>query len=128
MGDPGPVPREGCFAAIGPCPPAQAYTLVLRSRAGQREFRLSAALFRVDGSSHLLARVAPLDAGAAVAVESQLHRIVEHLPDGLVVTEPDGRVLTALRDNPEFGFEQMIDLCGVDYSAYGDAVNRVPVT
>jgi len=75
----------------------QADEVRVRSRAGQREFRLSAALFRVDGSSHLLARVAPLDAGAAVAVESQLHRIVEHLPDGLVVTEPDGRVLTANR-------------------------------
>ena len=25
-----------------------------------------------------------------------------------------------LRDHPEFGFEQMIDLCGLDYAAYGD--------
>ena len=25
-----------------------------------------------------------------------------------------------LRDNPELGFEQLIDLCGVDYAAYGD--------
>ena len=27
---------------------------------------------------------------------------------------------TALRDEPEFAFEQLIDLCGVDYAAYGD--------
>jgi NADH-quinone oxidoreductase subunit C len=35
-----------------------------------------------------------------------------------------------LRDHPEFGFEQMIDLCGMDYAAYGDrprAGNRFAV-
>ena len=30
-------------------------------------------------------------------------------------------VATALRDEPEFGFEQLIDVCGVDYLTYGDA-------
>lgn len=29
-------------------------------------------------------------------------------------------VMTALRDEPELGFEEIIDLCGVDYSTYGD--------
>ena len=29
-------------------------------------------------------------------------------------------VMTALRDQSEFRFEEMIDLCGVDYSTYGD--------
>jgi NADH-quinone oxidoreductase subunit C len=29
-------------------------------------------------------------------------------------------VMPVLRDEPELGFEQLIDLCGVDYSAYGD--------
>ena len=29
-------------------------------------------------------------------------------------------VARALRDEPEFRFEQMIDLCGVDYASYGD--------
>lgn len=29
-------------------------------------------------------------------------------------------VMLALRDQPEFGFEEIVDLCGVDYSAYGD--------
>ena len=29
---------------------------------------------------------------------------------------------TALRDRPELGFEQLIDLCGLDYSAFGDGV------
>lgn len=31
-------------------------------------------------------------------------------------------VLTLLRDEPKFRFEQLIDLCGVDYSAYGSDV------
>jgi NADH-quinone oxidoreductase subunit C len=29
-------------------------------------------------------------------------------------------VARVLRDEPEFGFEQLIDLCGVDYLGYGD--------
>ena len=27
----------------------------------------------------------------------------------------------ALRDEKDFGFEQLVDVCGVDYLAYGDA-------
>ena len=30
-------------------------------------------------------------------------------------------VATELRDNKDFGFEQMVDLCGVDYSQFGQA-------
>jgi len=29
-------------------------------------------------------------------------------------------VMTALRDEPDLGFAEIIDLCGVDYSTYGD--------
>jgi NADH-quinone oxidoreductase subunit C len=29
-------------------------------------------------------------------------------------------VMTALRDTPDLGFEELVDLCGVDYSTYGD--------
>ena len=29
-------------------------------------------------------------------------------------------VMTSLRDEPDLGFEEMVDLCGVDYSTYGD--------
>jgi NADH-quinone oxidoreductase subunit C len=29
-------------------------------------------------------------------------------------------VMTALRDEPDLRFEELIDLCGVDYSTYGD--------
>jgi NADH-quinone oxidoreductase subunit C len=30
-------------------------------------------------------------------------------------------VCTTLRDQPEFAFQELIDLCGVDYSTYGEA-------
>ena len=33
-------------------------------------------------------------------------------------------VLEHLRDEPKFRFEQMVDLCGVDYSAYGSDVSE----
>lgn len=29
-------------------------------------------------------------------------------------------VMIALRDEPDLGFEEIVDLCGVDYSTYGD--------
>ncbi|MDV7394254.1 hypothetical protein RZS08_22930, partial [Arthrospira platensis SPKY1] len=29
-------------------------------------------------------------------------------------------VFTALRDEPDFAFEQVMDVCGVDYSTYGE--------
>ena len=32
-------------------------------------------------------------------------------------------VMTSLRDESGFGFEEMVDLCGVDYSAYGDGAS-----
>ena len=33
-------------------------------------------------------------------------------------------VLTVLRDEPKLRFEQMIDLCGIDYSAYGGDISE----
>ena len=35
-------------------------------------------------------------------------------------------VCRALRDEPDFAFEQLIDLCGIDYSAYGDGAWNAP--
>ena len=42
----------------------------------------------------------------------------------IALTVPSDRLLevaTALRDREEFGFDQLIDLCGVDYGAYGQS-------
>lgn len=50
-----------------------------------------------------------IDACTAAAGEVTL----ELPPDRLI------GVATALRDEPELAFEQLMDLCGVDYSAYG---------
>ena len=35
-------------------------------------------------------------------------------------------VMTALRDRPALRFEQLMDLCGVDYRDYGDGVHEGP--
>jgi NADH-quinone oxidoreductase subunit C len=40
---------------------------------------------------------------------------IEVLPSDLL------DICTALRDEPEFKFEQLLDVCGVDYLAYGNA-------
>ncbi len=37
-----------------------------------------------------------------------------------VAATDDLAVMTSLRDEPNLGFEEMVDLCGVDYSTYGD--------
>jgi transcriptional regulator PpsR len=69
----------------------------VRSARTKRDFRLSAALFRTDTGTHLLVRLVALDGSTVSAAESPLTRAIQHLPDGFVVTELDGRVLMANR-------------------------------
>jgi NADH-quinone oxidoreductase subunit C len=47
--------------------------------------------------------------------------VTEALDEITLVIRVDGlvEVMTALRDLPELHFEQLIDLCGVDYSTFG---------
>ncbi len=78
---------------------------------GAREFRVSASLFREDRSSYLLVRAAPIAAGdaAAASAGSRVLDLVESLPDGFVVTDSDGRILSANRaflDMTELSSEQ----------------------
>jgi NADH-quinone oxidoreductase subunit C len=50
-------------------------------------------------------------------------RDVRLVLDEVVAIVPASRYLQAmqtLRDAPDCGFEQMMDLCGMDYSTYGD--------
>jgi NADH-quinone oxidoreductase subunit C len=51
-----------------------------------------------------------------------LDSVTEALGEVTVVVRQERVVatLTALRDRPEFAFATLIDLCGVDYSTYGD--------
>src|SRR3569833_2681428 len=45
-----------------------------------------------------------------------------------VVVSRDGLLETmrALRDEPTFAFDQMMDLCGVDYLVYGESTKTNP--
>lgn len=78
---------------------------------GSREFRVSASLFREDRSSYLLVRAASIVTGdaATASVGSRVLDLVETLPDGFVVTDGEGRVLSANRaflDMAELSSEQ----------------------
>ncbi|MCZ7563919.1 MAG: NADH-quinone oxidoreductase subunit C [Burkholderiales bacterium] len=63
-----------------------------------------------------------LSAAAGAAVGERAVSLTSALGElTLVVKAADwAEVARVLRDRPELAFEQMIDLCGVDYSAYGD--------
>ncbi|OGA39445.1 MAG: NADH-quinone oxidoreductase subunit C [Betaproteobacteria bacterium RIFCSPLOWO2_12_FULL_62_13] len=56
------------------------------------------------------------------ALGGAIAKLTERLGElTLEVKAPDHRaVAQLLRDHPQLKFEQLIDLCGVDYSAYGD--------
>jgi len=63
----------------------------------------------------LSAAVSAAVGGRAVSLTAALGELT------LVVNAADyAETARNLRDRPELGFEQLIDLCGVDYSAYGD--------
>ncbi len=96
------------------------------------EHILAASLFRQENSSHFLVRIsspAPANAGSVVPrMKSTLLKVVEHLPDGFVVTDPAGYILTAnmrFLDLAELATEeqarsrsldQFIGETGVDFS------------
>ena len=65
----------------------------------QREFIVSASLFRQENASFFLVRLTPLDQapGGVAAIPKTIQKIVESAPDGFVVTEPDGRILVVNR-------------------------------
>lgn len=73
----------------------------VRSTDGKREFLVSASLFRQENSSLFLIRLSPLQANAVSAIvpksSSRVLKVVESAPDGFVVTDPEGRILTANR-------------------------------
>jgi len=66
---------------------------------GDREFLVSASLFRQENASHYLVRLSPRSGGDSAQVvprtKSKLLKVVENLPDGFVVTSPDLAILTA---------------------------------
>lgn len=70
----------------------------VRLDESDREFRLTASLFRQDRASHFLIRLAPLQPGSSSiivpATKSRLLTIVESLPDGFAVVGMDRRIVT----------------------------------
>lgn len=84
----------GAVRAAGRAEESQA-----RLAAGPWELNVSASLFRQEQGSLYLVRLAPLQADAVAPPMSDsaamLLKLVERVPDGFVVTDPQGRVLTA---------------------------------
>ncbi|HKM64362.1 MAG TPA: transcriptional regulator PpsR [Acidisphaera sp.] len=69
---------------------------------GEREFGVSAYLFRQENTSLVLVRLASISEGGAAAIpalSAKLLKLVEKVPDALVVTDPDGRIIAT---NPAF--------------------------
>jgi transcriptional regulator PpsR len=70
-----------------------------RLTESRRELLVYASLFRQENSSLFLVRLLPLSGDpnsvAVAKAKSRLLEVVESAPDGIVVTGPDGRILTA---------------------------------
>jgi transcriptional regulator PpsR len=71
---------------------------------GRRDVTVSAALFRQENATFFLIRLVPLSAeaeraAAAVVARPGFAQMVEHAPDGIVITGGDGAILAA---NPAF--------------------------
>ncbi|WP_198669053.1 transcriptional regulator PpsR [Elioraea thermophila] len=73
--------------------------ITVRLATDQRAVRLSATLFRQDGSLLVLVRLSDAPSAEAGLVlpqdKTKLLKLVERAPDAFVVTETDGRVITA---------------------------------
>jgi transcriptional regulator PpsR len=62
---------------------------------GKKEVRVSISTYRHEGALQLLVRLSPADADVANAPRARLTDVVEKLPDGFVVTDPNHRIISA---------------------------------
>jgi len=69
----------------------------------------------------MTSRSAALAEGVKAALGARVVSITQALAEVTLIVKADDLVeaMTLLRDRPELRFEQLIDACGVDYSAYG---------
>lgn len=74
----------------------------------------------------MAAKLNTLRANLTASVGDKLLGVEEKLGELTVVIKADAmlEVLARLRDEPEFRFEQMMDLCGMDYSTYGSDISE----
>jgi len=74
---------------------------VIVKRGGDpRRFQVSASPFRQDNATHILLRIVSLDGNETLSDEAARNRltaVLERLPDSFVLTDTNGRVLTANR-------------------------------
>src|SRR4051812_47658361 len=69
-----------------------------------------------------------LEAGLRNALGDNLHALTVALGEVTIVVKAANylSVMRVLRDHAELRFEELIDLCGVDYSMYGDGAYDGP--
>jgi NADH-quinone oxidoreductase subunit C len=67
-------------------------------------------------------KIEQLESALKAALGARLASLTTALSEVTIVVTADDYLSAAqtLRDDPSLAFEQLIDLCGVDYSAYGD--------
>ncbi len=69
-----------------------------------------------------------LNAALATALGARIASITTALGEVTVVVNAEDYLPAAriLRDDPQLRFEQLVDLCGVDYSSYGESAHPGP--
>lgn len=69
-----------------------------------------------------MAKLDTLKAALEKALGNRVQKLAEHVGELTLIVKADDYLDTAriLRDDPSLRFELLLDLCGVDYSAYGD--------
>ncbi|MBO4120014.1 NADH-quinone oxidoreductase subunit C [Cupriavidus gilardii] len=69
-----------------------------------------------------MAKLDTLKSALEKALGNRIAKLVESLGELTLIVKADAYLEAAriLRDDPSLRFEQLIDLCGVDYSTYGD--------
>ena len=70
----------------------------------------------------MTAHTAKLAEGVRTVLGGRVKGLVEVLGEVTLTVDPANLVdvMTTLRDKPELRFEQLIDVCGLDYHTYGD--------
>ena len=76
----------------------------------------------------MASKLETLKANLEVAFGGRLLSVIEAISELTIVVKASDylEVATRLRDDRSLGFEQLIDLCGVDYQTYGDGAYEGP--
>ncbi|MFT4436174.1 NADH-quinone oxidoreductase subunit C [Caballeronia sp. 15715] len=76
----------------------------------------------------MASKLETLKANLEAAFGDRLHSITESLGQLTIVVKAANYadVILKLRDDRSLGFEQLVDLCGVDYSTYGEGAYEGP--